>query len=70
MSVSYKSLFKLLIDKDLKANQLVKDGVLSRSTMLKINKGEYVSLEVLEKICTYLNCNISDVIEFIPNKMV
>lgn len=67
MSVNYKSLFKLLIDKDLKSNQLVKDGVLSRSTMLKINKGEYISLEVLEKICNYLNCDISDVIKFVPN---
>lgn len=67
MSVNYKSLFKLLIDKDLKSNQLVKDGVLSRSTMLKINKGEYISLEVLEKICKYLNCNISDVLEFVSN---
>jgi len=67
MSVSYKALLKLLIDKDIKPNQLVKDGVLSRSTMLKITKGDYISLEVLEKICVYLNCGISDVIEFISN---
>lgn len=65
MGVSYKLLFKLLIDKDIDSVKLVKDGVLSRSTMLKIKKGEYVSLEVLEKICKYLNCKLSEVVEFV-----
>lgn len=68
MGASYKPLFKLLIDKEIKPNQLVKDGVFSRSTLLKINKGEYVSLEILEKICKYLNCTLDDIVEFLDKK--
>lgn len=65
MGASYKLFFKLLIDKDIKPNDLVKKGILSRSTLLKIKKGEYVSLEVLEKICKELNCSLNDVVEFV-----
>lgn len=68
MGASYKPLFKLLIDKEIKPNQLVKDGILSRSTMLKINKGDYVSMEILEKICKYLNCTLNDIVEFLDKK--
>lgn len=64
MSASYKSLFKLLIDKDMSPNDLVKKGVLSRSTLLKIKKGQYVSLEILEGICKELNCTLNDIVEF------
>lgn len=64
MGASYKPFFKLLIDKEIEPNKLVKNEVLSRSTMLKIKKGEYVSLEVLEKICKYLNCSLNDIVEF------
>jgi len=65
MGASYKLLFKLLIDKEVEPNDLVKKAVLSRSTLLKIKKSEYVSLEVLEKICKELNCKLSDIVEFI-----
>lgn len=64
MGVSYKLLFKLLIDKEIDTVKMVKDGVLSRSTMLKIKKGEYVSLEVLEKVCKYLTCTLNDIVQF------
>lgn len=70
MSVSYKPLFKLLIDKDIEKNQLVKNNILSRSTMLKMKKSEYISLEVLERICNYLNCNVQDIIEFVPDNTI
>ena len=65
MSISYKKLFKLLIDKDIKPKKLVDDSVLSRSTMLKIKNSEYVSLEIIEKICVYLKCPIGDILEYI-----
>lgn len=64
MSVNYKPFFKLLIDKEIQTTQLVKEGILSRSTMLKIKKGGYVSLEVLEELCKYLSCTLNDMVEF------
>ena len=63
MSISYKKLFKLLIDKDIKPKKLVDDSVLSRSTMLKMKNSDYVSLEIIEKICVYLDCPIGDILE-------
>jgi len=63
MSVNYKPFFKLLIDKDINTVKIVKDGILSRSTMLKIKKGKYVSLEVLEHVCKYLHCTLNDIVE-------
>lgn len=65
MSLSYKPFFKLLIDKEIKASQLVKEGVLSRSTMLKMKKGEYVSLDVLDKLCAFLQCQPGDILEHV-----
>lgn len=67
MAINYKGFLKLLIDKNLKPKKLVDDGIVSRSTMYKINKGEYVSLEVIEKICAYLNCQPGDLLEYIKD---
>jgi putative transcriptional regulator len=66
MKISYKGFFKLLIDKDLTPKKVVDAEVLSRSTMLKLKKGEYVSLEVIENLCAYLNCQPGDLLEYIP----
>lgn len=65
MSISYKPFFKLLIDKEIKAAQLVKEGALSRSTMLKMKKGDYISLDVVDKLCKYLKCQPGDILEYI-----
>lgn len=67
MKISYKGLFKLFIDKDLTPKKVVDAGVLSRSTMLKLKKGEYVSLEVIENLCAYLNCQPGDLLEYVPD---
>lgn len=64
MTVSYNGLWKLLIDKGLKKSDLVERVGLSSSTVAKMGKGEKVSMEVLEKICEYLDCNIGDVMSF------
>lgn len=66
MSINYKGLFKLLIDKDMKPKKLVDDGVLSRSTMLKMKNSDYVSLEIIENLCAYLNCQPGNLIEYVP----
>ena len=65
MAVSYKKLWKLLIDKDIKKKDLsVKAGV-SPATITKMGKGGHVTTEVLLKICNALQCNIDDIIEVI-----
>ena len=64
MTVSYNGLWKLLIDKNLKKSDLVEQVGLSSSTVAKMGKGEKVSMDVLEKICEYLDCNVGDVMSF------
>lgn len=67
MTVSYKKLWKLLIDHDMKKKDLAKAANISNYTITKMSKGENVTVEILEKICTALNCNIDDIMEFIPD---
>lgn len=67
MTVSYKKLWKLLIDKDMKKEDLRQATKISSSTIAKLSKGETVSTEVLMKICTSLQCDVSDIMEFIPD---
>ena len=63
MNINYKKLWKLLIDKDLKKSQLKELAQISQSTLMRLNGNEYVSLEVLVKICIALDCEISDIVE-------
>ena len=63
MYVSYKKLWKLIIDKDITKSQLRKEAGIAASTFSKMNKNEYVSLEVIERICNVLECDIGDVLE-------
>ena len=67
MTVSYKKLWKLLIDHDMKKKDLAKAANISNYTITKMSKGENVSVEILGKICTALNCNIDVIMEFIPD---
>lgn len=66
MSISYNKLFKILQDKGIKKSELIKKVKLSSTTVAKLSKNESLSLEVLEKICNFLNCKIEDIFEFIP----
>ena len=68
MTVSYNGLWKLLIDKNLKKSDLVEQVGLSSSTVAKMGKGEKVSMDVLEKICQFLDCNVGDVMSFENNQ--
>ena len=67
MVVSYKKLWKLLIDKDLMKKDLQGNAGVSWATITKMSKGETVSTEVLMKICKYLQCNVGDIMEFIDD---
>ena len=68
MSVSYKKLFKLLIDKDLKKKDLREMAGIGNSTMTKLANNENVTMEVMAKICSALDCKIDDVIEILPDE--
>lgn len=63
--ISYKPLFRLLLEKNMSKTQLRESIGFSTATLAKLSKGEYVSLEILDKICTYMQCNIADVIEYV-----
>lgn len=65
MKISYKKLWKLLVDKDMSKADLHKATGLSSSTMTKLRKSEDVSMGALRKICICLDCNIGDIIDFI-----
>ena len=66
MSVSYKKLWKLLIDKNMIKKQLREQAGLTTNVIAKLGKDENVSTEVLCKICKALDCNLDDIIEIIP----
>ena len=63
MGVSYSKLFKLLIDKKMKKKDLIIAAGISPSSMAKLGRDEYVSLEVIVKICKALNVNIGDIVD-------
>ena len=65
MAVSYKKLWKLLIDKDIKKKDLSTMAGISPATITKMGKGGHVTTEVLLRICTALGCNIEDIMEVI-----
>ena len=64
MSLSYKKLWKLLIDKGLNKGQLCERTGISKSTLNKLNSGENVNIEILDRICKALSCDISDIVEY------
>lgn len=68
MEVSYKKLWKILIDKDMKKKDLQAAAEISWASVTKLSKGETVSMEVLMKICKVLNCDIGDIMELIPTE--
>lgn len=67
MDVSYKKLFKILIDKDLKKTEFAKLAGIGPNTLAKLSKGEHVSMEVLIKICKFLECGVDDIMDILPD---
>ena len=67
MNVCYNKLFKLLIDKDMKKTELRKVTGISPNTLTKLSNNEFVSMEVLVKICHALNCDVGDIVEVIKS---
>lgn len=63
MAISYKKLWKLLIDKDMKKGELQQLANVSASSIAKLGKNENVNTDILVKICKALNCELSDIME-------
>ena len=68
MAISYKKLWKLLIDKDMKKKDLQHLAGVSSSSITKLGKNENVNTELLQKICIALECDISDIMELVPDE--
>ena len=67
-NVCYNNLFKLLIDKGLKKSEFAKVCNISAPTLSKLSKNEYVSMDVLVRICRGLDCTLDDIVEIVPLK--
>ena len=67
MAVSYKKLWKLLIDKDLKKKDLCTMAGVSSASITKMGKNGYVTTEILVKICQALECNIGDIMDVVDD---
>lgn len=65
MAVSYKKLWKLLIDKDMKKKDLREATGITTTALAKLGRNENVSTEILVKICKVLQCDISDIMEIV-----
>ena len=68
MAVSYKKLFHLMIEKGMTNSQLQKQAGFSANIITRLKRDEYISLESLESICRALQCEVDDVLEFVPDK--
>lgn len=66
MAICYNKLWKILIDKGMSKTQLIKAAKITTNAMAKLGKNEYVSVEVLVKICSTLECTLDDIMEIVP----
>lgn len=66
--IIYKKLWKLLIDREIKKTELSEMSGVSMTSIAKLGKNENVNTEILNKICTALDCEISDIMEYIPER--
>ena len=67
MALSYKKLWILLIEKELKKTDLKKLCGIGQSTLAKLSKNESVSMDVLQRLCKALGCQIGDIVEYVPD---
>ena len=68
MAVSYKKLWHILLDRDMKKKDLENLAGLSHCTMSKMSRDENVNIEVLGKVCAALDCKVENIIDFIPDE--
>lgn len=69
VAVSYKKLWKLLIDRDMKKKDLLATAGISQSSLSKMKRNENVNMDIVVKICKALNCDICDIVEIVPDDL-
>lgn len=67
MAISYKKLWKLLIDRDLKKKNLQQMSGVRAASITKLGRNENINTEIIEKICLALNCDVADIMEITDN---
>ena len=67
VAVSYKKLWKLLIDRDMKKKDLLAAAGISQSSLSKMQKNENVNMDIVVKVCKALNCDSCDIVEIVPD---
>lgn len=67
MKITYNKLWKLLIDRNMNKTELKNKAQVSTNAIAKLGRNEAVSMDTMDKICKALNCNIGDVMEFVPD---
>lgn len=70
MSISYNRLWKLLVDKNMSKADLRKAANISPNTMTKMRRNQFVSLEILCKVCDTLDCDFCDIISYVKTDLV
>ena len=70
MVVSYKKLFKMLRDRDMKKKDLKDLAGISGNTITKLANNENVTMEVIEKICIHMGCTVDEIVEIIPDEPI
>lgn len=65
--ISYKPFLKILIDRDIRKTDIIKSVEISSSTMAKFKTNEFISLEIIDKLCKFLECQPGDLIEYLPD---
>ena len=68
MPANYNKLWKLMIDKNINKTELTNLAGITTNAMAKLGRNEDVKLNTLEKLCTTLDCNLEDIVEFVPSK--
>ena len=66
MAIRYDKLFHLMIDRHISSKDLRQQTCLSANILTRLKKNQYVSLESIESICTFLSCGVDDILDFIP----
>ena len=68
LGICYKKLWKLLIDRDMKKKDLIAKSGISQSSVTKLGHNESVSTDIIVKICTALECDLTDIMELVPEE--
>ena len=68
MKISYKKLWKLLIDRDMMKKDLAEKAGISNASIAKLGRNENVNTDILLKICVALECDVADILEIVPDE--